>query len=593
MTLQKGLDGLKRLMLLCLALTVLLSCVIPASAETTASRWGDAATEIDKLLDAAFEYYLEGDASKAYSCVNDGYFKIYEVTGFERQTMSYISGPRKNSIELQFSTCKGAVKKSNEDVETQTEVRTELNKLKSMLREDANKLAVKDGEPASVMTYWSHGEQVSEDPYADLAGDPNAAKKYASWTEAYEAVGELLDTAYTAFKGKDAEAAADNINTARYTVFEDSGLAAAVYGTLGVDARRAVDAEFDALYELAINGKNQKTAFSNQVKKVKKVLAADAKSLDEIKAEEDAKAQEEAAAAAAAAAAESGATASNGWVIFTGAFGIIVREGLEAILVIAAIIAYLVKSGAAKHLRSVYIGSVVGIAASFLAALGLTLLKNALGDAYGAQAQEIMEGCTALVAVCVLFYVSNWMLSKSESAAWTAYIDSKVQASVAADSSFALAFAAFLSVFREGAEVVLFYQPMLVEDGNPGMVWAGFGVGCVVLVVVFILIRYLSVRLPLKPFFTVTSTFMALMCVSFMGSAIKEFAEGGVFDVTQIPWMFQENDITDALGIYPFAEPIFAQLVLVAILVGTFVAGHYKNKILVMEKQAKEGLKKD
>ena len=583
MSLQKRL--IVFLMLATMCLSFVPGVMTAASAEEK-GRWEAAADEIDAYLDSAFEYYLEGDATSAYNAVNNAYFKTYEVTGFERQTMSYISGPRKNSIELQFSTCKGAVKKDNQDPETQTAVRTELNKLKSMIREDANKLAVKDGEAGSTTKYYDHGTEVATDPYAKYAGDPNAKTQYKTWVEAYEAIAELLDTANTAFKGKDAEAAADNINTAYYSVYEESLFDHQIYVDLTIEDRTAADEAFEALLELATNGKNQKTAFANQCKKVKNLLKADAEAMDAIAAEAAAQAAAEAAEAAAQAAAADGATASTGSVIFLGAFGIIVREGLEAILVIAAIIAYLVKAGQSKYLRSVYVGSVLGIVCSFLAAYALTLVKRAVGDAYGAQAQEIMEGCTALVAVCVLFYVSNWMISKAEAEAWTTYIDDKVQSSVQTGSSKALAFAAFLSVFREGAEVVLFYQPMLVEDGNPAMVWAGFGVGCVVLVFVFIAIRYLSVRLPLKPFFTVTSIFMAVMCVSFFGSAIKEFAEGGLFDVTQIPWMWTENDITDALGLYPFAEPIMAQLLLTIAVVSTFIIGHYKNKEIAAAKKA-------
>ncbi len=78
--------------------------------------------------------------------------------------------------------------------------------------------------------------------------------------------------------------------------------------------------------------------------------------------------------------------------------------------------------------------------------------------------QEIIEGIAALTAVVVLFWVSNWMVSKSESAAWTSYIESKVSSGSSRGSSFALAFTAWLAVFREGAEVILFYQPMLKED---------------------------------------------------------------------------------------------------------------------------------
>ena len=582
----------QRVLMGMLAVLLMVTAVVPSTVRAEeAGRWAAAADEIDKYLDDAFEYYLDGDADKAYASVSGAYFNVYEVTGMERQTMSYVSGPRKNAVELQFSSCKGAVKKSNEDTETKTAVRTELTKLKTMIREDANKLSVKDGEPASVMKYYYHGELVASDPYADLAGDPNAEVKYASWSEAYDAMVELLDTAVTAYNGMDYETAQDSINNAIYSVYEHSGFSYQVFNKLSAADRQAMDTEIDKLIAIATSGQYQKSAFSRQMKAVKSAISKRVSALEAVEAEEAAAAAAEAAEAAAAAATADGATTSNGWVIFLGAFGIIVREGLEAILVIAAIIAYLVKSGAAKNLRSVYIGSLVGIAASFLAALALTMVKSAVGDAYGAQAQEIMEGCTALVAVCVLFYVSNWMISKSEAAAWSNYIDSKVQTSVETGSSFALAFAAFLSVFREGAEVVLFYQPMLVEDGDPGMVWAGFGVGCVVLVVVFILIRFLSIRLPLKPFFTVTSCFMALMCVSFIGSSVKEFAEGGLLDVTQIPWMFAENDITDALGIYPFAEPIMAQLLLAIVLVATFVAAHYKTKQQTMQKQFDARLK--
>ena len=82
--------------------------------EAPSTRWADAADEIDKYLDAAFEAYLDGDPDTAYTNVSNAYFRVYETTGFERQTMSYISGNRKNAVEMQFSACKAAVKKENE-----------------------------------------------------------------------------------------------------------------------------------------------------------------------------------------------------------------------------------------------------------------------------------------------------------------------------------------------------------------------------------------------------------------------------------------------------------------------------------------------
>ncbi|MBR1408388.1 MAG: FTR1 family iron permease [Clostridia bacterium] len=558
-------------------------CLLGLASAEESRRWGDAADAIDKYVDTAFEEYLNGEYGRAYKNVSDAYFQIYEITGFERQTLSYIAGPRKNAVELQFSACKAAVKKPNDVEENVQAARSAINKLKTMIREDANKLAAKDGEAPTVMSHWVKGEQVAEDPYGEYADDPNAVVRYASWSEAYEAIDELLDTAYQGYRGRDFESAIDNINTAYYTVYEESGLSHKIYTDMGIESREAVDATFANLKALAKGEKFQSKAFQRTAKTVKNAVESRTTALDEKAAEEKAAKEAEAAEAAAAAAAEAEANAGDPRMLtFFAAFGIIVREGLEAILVIAAIIAYLVKSGNGKSLRNVYIGAVLGIAASFLAAAVLYYLKQAFASA--GMAQEIIEGVTALIAVCVLFYVSNWMISKAEAAAWSSYIDSKVQSSVERRSAFTLAFTAFLSVFREGAEVVLFYQPMLSE-GNASMVWAGFGVGCVVLVFVYLAITKLSIKLPIKVFFTATSILMAVMCVAFLGSGIKELAEGNVFDLSlQVPGI-PENDALQILGIYPYLETLVPQLILAVILLITFMMAHYRGKMEALRKE--------
>ena len=279
-----------------------------------------------------------------------------------------------------------------------------------------------------------------------------------------------------------------------------------------------------------------------------------------------------------------------GAVIFAGAFGIILREGLEAILIVGAIVAYLVKSGNRKGVVPVYIGSALGVVCSFIMA---AILNNLLAkSAEYHMSQEIIEGIAALTAVVVLFWVSNWMVSKSESAAWTSYIESKVSSGSSRGSSFALAFTAWLAVFREGAEVILFYQPMLKED-RPDMVWAGFWVGVAALVVVFFLIRFVSVKLPLKPFFLGTSILMAIMSISFLGAGIKELMEGGVFDnvdwaLTSPSWLswIPYNDTMDILGIYPLLGTVIPQLILLAITIVTFVLAVRRNNKLAAKARA-------
>ena len=153
-------NWIARLALLAMAAMMLASLCAPALAEAD-TRWADASDEIDKFLDAAFESYLAGDTSAAYDNVSNAYFRVYETTGFERQTMSYISGNRKNAVEMQFSTCKSEVKKDNTDLETKVKVRSALTKLKSMIREDGNKLAALQGGVQSEMKYyrciWNEG----------------------------------------------------------------------------------------------------------------------------------------------------------------------------------------------------------------------------------------------------------------------------------------------------------------------------------------------------------------------------------------------------------------------------------------------------
>ena len=569
----------------CSLIAVLLMVPLSGIAEEEKStRWADAADEIDRYLDAAFEAYLDGDPAAAYDNVSNAYFRVYETTGFERQTMSYVSGNRKNAVEMQFSACKAAVKKENETTETKVSVRSALAKLKAMIREDGNKLAAMQGGVQSETKFYLRGELSATDPYAEYSADPNAAAKYASWYEAATLVKELLDTSYMAYLDKDFDAATDNLNTAYYSVYEESGLGHAIYTDLSVKERQTMEKSFSDLRSLVASGteKYQKNKFRTTTDKAKNTVLKYAKAIDT--KNEEAKAAEAGAEPDAAAESEPAEEKQSDpkLLTFLGAFGIIVREGLEAILVIAAIIAYLVKSGNGRSVKNVYIGAVAGIAASFAAAAVLAWAKQAFVGA--GLAQEIIEGITALIAVCVLFYVSNWMISKAEAASWSRFIDGKVQSSVEQGSSFALAFTAFLSVFREGAEVVLFYQPMLSE-GNPGMVWAGFGAGCVLLVFVYLAITKLSIKLPIKVFFTATSILMAVMCVSFLGSGIKELAEGNVFDLTlRVPGI-PENDVIQIFGIYPWLETLVPQLILGIVLLVTFLMAHYRGKIKALKAQ--------
>ena len=253
------------------------------------------------------------------------------------------------------------------------------------------------------------------------------------------------------------------------------------------------------------------------------------------------------------------APVNRDWLTFLTAFGLLVREGLEAILVIVAIVAYLIKTGNTRMVRSVYVGSVAAIGASVLLAWAL---ESLMGDSSGV-ARELLEGWTMFLAVAVLFYVSNWMLSKADTEAWTHYINEKVQQSIDRKSQMTLVFAAFIAVLREGAELILFYKASFSGGMNstPHIVY-GILAGTVVLVAVYVAFRYFSVKLPLKPFFLFTSILLFILCVSFMGKGVVELTEADVIvGRTTIPAM--NGFSIESLSIYDRAETLIPQVMLV------------------------------
>ena len=132
----------------------------------------------------------------------------------------------------------------------------------------------------------------------------------------------------------------------------------------------------------------------------------------------------------------------------------------------------------------------------------------------------------------------------------------------------ALGFAAFLAVYREGAEVILFYQALFNNAAaDVEMIWLGFGAGCVALAVIFFGIQHGILHIPLRPFFLFTSVLMFLLAVTFVGGGIEELQEGGVIGITR----FDGLPTVDVLGIFPTAETLGAQLLVILIGIGMVI----------------------
>ncbi|WP_218056069.1 FTR1 family iron permease [Gilliamella sp. wkB108] len=377
-----------------------------------------------------------------------------------------------------------------------------------------------------------------------FASPSNATqKKYDSWNAIIDEMEVILNDSYDIYFMKDSEKAKARVNEAYFGFYEKHGVERAVMSY--ISGKRGTDTEyqFAKIKRLMTDGASNKVVRA-EIDTIIKMLHEDANELDGKK--------------------------ESGWSVLLASFIIIFREGLEAILVIAAISAYLVRSGNMPMVKMVYLSSLVAIFASILMAIAL----HTLFDISGAN-QEMLEGGAMLLATVVLFFVSNWMFSKAEAEAWKSYVEGKVQSAVSSGSSFALGFAAFLAVFREGAETILFYQAMLAEaKEHMDMVWYGLGVGCVVLAIIFILIRFGTMKLPIKPFFIGTSALMYIMAIAFAGGGVKELQEADIIPVTPVDFVRS----VDILGIYPTVETLIPQLFMVLIVVISVVYLKVKHR---------------
>ena len=376
-----------------------------------------------------------------------------------------------------------------------------------------------------------------------------------SWTKIVKKMEVHLNNAYDLYTQGKSKEAYDEVNVAYFRFYESKGMEKITMGYLSGARKTTVE---NAFYEYRRNVYSDK---DNEMVKAHKdkliaMLYHDAAELDGTLNE-----------------GESEDTAKSAVVAtFISCFVLVLREGLEAILVIAAIIAYLVKTGKKKYIMSVYVGALGGILVSIL----LAFLFGVVAGAQSGIAQEVFEGIGMFVAVIVLFYVSNWMLSKSETEAWERYIHKKVEASVSTGNKWVLIFAAFIAVAREGAELILFFQgvPVHGTSGRNAMILA-IVLSAIVLIAVFLVFRFLTVRLPLKPFFLVTSVLMYAMCFSFTGKGVSELQAAGVVNKTVIPWMGFEMDF---LGIYATYESLIPQIIVLAVIIIMSVVYAKKNK---------------
>lgn len=351
------------------------------------------------------------------------------------------------------------------------------------------------------------------------------------WEEVAGRITQMVDQSVEVYKTGDYEGARDLVNNAYYGIYEKEGLESVMRTTVSSKDTNITEFQFYKLKRSMKNGESIEE-IQKEADDLKRMVNENVKALENIHG-------------------------GSGWAAFLPAFLIMIREGLEAILVLVAIIAYLQRSKNEKYLGAVYNWSIAAVVASFVTAYVFAAILDANT---GGMSREVLEGATALFAVVVLLATSAWLGGKANANTWKAYIDGLVKHSVSKGTARALGFAAFLAVYREGAEVILFYQALFNNAAaDVQMIWAGFGAGCLALAVLFFAIQKGVLSIPLRPFFIFTSVLMFILAVTFSGNGVKELQEGGVLPITQIEGFPLQVDI---LGLYPTAETLGIQLLL-------------------------------
>ena len=528
--------------------------------QTNFDSWTAVAQNIAKQLATAEKDYNDGNYGQAGTDFQTAHWIGYDASNFSKVVNDTISADRQQALLQQFTDLEGLAYQQGQG----SAIEAKINALNADLASSAQTL---DGD-ANLADPKTYAKQRAEQTAAERK-KLDAAKKNSSkgkgdrtWGEVAGEMNVILDKAYkAAISGKGAEGPS-LVNNAYYQYYEKLGFEKNVMNVISGDRVSQVEYQFKMTRKTMRDGGSQK-----QIKKLvddlKSWLVEDAATLD-------------GGAAGNTNGLTTLITSSAGQ-----AFLILIREGLEALLVVAAVIAYLIKSGNKRFAKWIYLGVLAGLAGSGLIAVLFTFLFGGSGPI-----QEISEGVCALIAMLMLLWTSNWMLNKSSVEAWNRYIRTKTETAVAsaqrkADAGesvgfgmiVSLAMLSFLAVFREGAETVIFYESIYSMSQDAHGMWIGGIAAAVVLLAIFLILRFTSVKIPIGPFFLVTSILMAVLVVIFAGGGIHALIEGDLIDghyLSSVP-------TNDWIGLYPYVECLAAQAIAAIAVIVLFAVGFVRK----------------
>ncbi len=496
--------------------------------------WKVAFANLSANIDKAIASYESDKQDDAKSAIQDAKFTDYRNTQLEIAIRQYIENGK--SIDADIQRKMGEAISGITNGISKDDFKTKLDEIKKLAYEAISKLPADTAKLAKVD--MSDVEAASEED------------SVADYAKVVQNINDKIQAAITLYKNGDAKKAMGDIQDIYFDEFEGSGMENKV-GAIDVNLKTAIEATFGNLVALMKSGADEKT-LQESASKMSSQLAT---------------------------ALEKTSSSSSPWSLFVWALTIILREGFEALIIVAAVVAYLVKTGNAKAMGKVVYSSVgVAVILSFVMAW---LMNVIFGEAAG-QKRELMEGITMLVAVGLLFYVGFWLLSNAGAKKWNDYIKSHVSDSISSGSTTTLWWTVFLAVFREGAETVLFYQALIFgakDSAGYSMIAAGFVIGLVVLLIVYFLFKIFAVKIPIKPFFIFTSAIIFYMSIVFVGKGVGELVEGKIFIPTIINGLSFPDWMRDWLGLQPYYESLVPQIIMVlALVIGIVIMKSKQNK---------------
>lgn len=531
--------------------------------QTNFDSWTEVAANIEKQLETAEQDYNDGNYYQAGTDFQNAHWVGYDASNFSKVVNDTIGADKQKALLQEFTDLESLAYQQDQG----DAITAKVDALTADLNETAQTLDA-DTSLADPKTYAKQrAEETAKERKKLDAAKKNSSKGKGdrTWSDVASEMNVILDKAYkAAISGKGAEGSS-LVNNAYYQYYEKLGFEKNVMNAISGDRVSQVEYQFKMTRKTMRDGGSQKE-IKKLVDDLKSWLVEDAATLD------------------------GGATSNvNSFTKFITssvgqAFLILIREGLEALLVVAAVIAYLVKSGNKRFTKFIYLGVLAGLAGSGLIAVLFTFLFGGSGPI-----QEISEGVCALIAMAMLLWTSNWMLNKSSVEAWNRYIRNKTEAAVASAQSkmeagegvsfgmvVSLAMLSFLAVFREGAETVIFYESIYSMSQDSRGMWIGGIAAAVVLLIIFFVLRFTSVKIPIGPFFLVTSILMAVLVVIFAGGGIHALIEGDLIDGTYL----SNVPTNDWIGLYPYVECLAAQALAAIAVITLFVVGFVKKRKL-------------